>query len=109
KTVLLARKELDLATAEIKADLKAELSTAKGLGIAAVAALLGLNLLLVALVFALTAYMSAWVAALVLGGALLLAAAMVGYVGWARHVAYPLPVTRKTLRETVQWAKERLA
>ena len=109
KVALLARKEVDLAKTEIKADLEAELSTAKGLGVAALGVVLGLNMLLVALVLALATYIPAWLAALLLGGALLLIGGIVGYVSWTRRVTKPLAVTRKTLKEDVQWAKERLA
>jgi hypothetical protein len=109
KVALLAKKEVELAKAEIKADLEAELSTAKGLGVAALGVVLGLNMLLVALVLALAAYMPAWLAAVLLGGALLAAGGIVAYVSWTRRVTKPLAVTRKTLKEDVQWAKERLA
>ena len=109
KVTLLARKEVELAKTEIKADLEAELSTAKGLGVAALGVVLGLNMLLVALVLALATYIPAWLAALLLGGALLLIGGIVGYVSWTRRVTKPLAVTRKTLKEDVQWAKERLA
>jgi hypothetical protein len=109
KVTLLARKEVELAKTEIKADLEAELSTAKGLGVAALGVVLGLNMLLVAAVFALATYVPAWLAALLLGGALLLIGGIVGYLSWTRRVTKPLAVTRKTLKEDVQWAKERLA
>ena len=109
KVTLLARKEVELAKTEIKADLEAELSTAKGLGVAALGVVLGLNMLLVALVLALATYMPAWLAALLLGSALLVIGGIVGYVSWTRRVTKPLAVTRKTLKEDMQWAKERLA
>jgi hypothetical protein len=109
RMTLLARKEIELAKVEIKADLKSEVAMATSLGIAAVAALLGLNLLLVALVLALAPYVAAWIGALALGGLLLLVALVVGYLGWQRRVSNPLAVTRKTLKEDMQWAKERLA
>ena len=50
---LLIKKEVELARAELKADLQAQLLMAKRLAVAAVLALLGINLLLVAVVFAL--------------------------------------------------------
>lgn len=43
RATLLAKKELELAKAEIRADLKSELAMAKALGVAAVVALTGLN------------------------------------------------------------------
>jgi hypothetical protein len=109
KAALLARKEIELAKTEIKADLKSELAMAKSLAIATVLGLLGLNLLLVSLVLALTPYVTPWLGALLIGGTLLVAAGVLGYVGWARRVSTPLALTQKTLKEDVQWAKERMA
>jgi Putative Actinobacterial Holin-X, holin superfamily III len=109
KASLLARKEIELAKTEIKADLRSQLAMAKSLAIAAVAALLGVNLLLVSLVAALSSYVAPWLGALLLGGALLVAAGILGYVAWSRGLAVPLALTRKTLKEDVQWAKERMA
>ena len=105
----LARTEIELAKTEIKADLHAEVSTAKGLGIAAVVALLGLNGLLVALILSLARLMPGWLAALLVAGLFLAAGAIMGYISWTRRVTTPLAHTRKMLRETAQWAKERLA
>jgi hypothetical protein len=109
KAGLLARKEVELAKTEIKADLQSELAMAKSLAIAGVAGLLGLNLLLVSVVLALASYVTPWLGALLIGGILLVAAGVLGYVGWARRVSTPLPLTQKTLKEDVQWAKERMA
>ncbi|HET9490057.1 MAG TPA: phage holin family protein [Methylomirabilota bacterium] len=108
KGTLLLRKEAELAKAEIRADLKSHLAMAKGLAVAALFGLLGLNALVVALVFGLTAWMPGWLAALIVAGVLLVLAALIGYIGWRRRVI-PLTVTRKTLKEDVQWAKQQLA
>src|SRR5512132_3936963 len=64
---LLVQKEVELARAELKADLQAHVLMAKRLAIAALLALLGINLLLVAVVFALARVMPGWLAALALG------------------------------------------
>ncbi len=109
KVSLLVKKEVELATTEVKADLQKELAMVKLLGASVVAALLGLNMLLVAAVFALAVKMPGWVAALVVGGIVLLVAAVLGSIGWSRRVTAPLAMTRKTLKEDVQWAKERVA
>jgi hypothetical protein len=109
KATLLARKEIDLAKTEIKADLQSELATAKGLGIAAVVALLGLNGLFVALILALGRVMPGWLAALLVAGVFLAGGGIIGYASWTRRVTSPLARTRRMLRETAQWAKERLA
>ena len=76
---------------------------------AAVAALLGVNLLLVAGILALGLKIAAWLAALIVGGVLLVTAIIIGYVGWRRMVTNPLALTRQTLKEDVRWMKERLA
>ena len=109
KVSLLVKKEVELATTEVKADLQKELSMVKALAAAVVAGLLGLNMLLVAAVFALAMKMPGWAAALIIGGVVLLIAMVLGSFGWSRRVTNPLAMTRKTLKEDVQWAKERVA
>jgi hypothetical protein len=109
KASLLVKKEVELAKAEIKADLDSELATAKGLIAALVAALSGVNLLLVALVLGLSTWMPGWLAAVIVAAAVFIIGGIVGYVSWTRRVTTPLAATRKTLKEDVQWAKERLA
>lgn len=108
KASLLIKTEAELAKAEIKADLQSQLAMVKGLAVAMVCGLLALNMLLVALVLGLATWIPGWLAALIIAGVLLALGAVIGYVGWTRR-AIPLAVTRKTLREGVQWAKERLA
>jgi len=109
KVTLLARKEVELARTELKADLASELAAGKGLAAAALVGILGLNMLLMAAVFGLAAYLPAWLAALLIGGVLVIIAGILGYVSWSRRVTTPLAATRKTLKEDAQWAKERLA
>jgi hypothetical protein len=109
KVTLLAKKEIELAKVEVKADLESELATAKGLAFAALVTELGLSMLLVALVFALATVMPGWLAGLLLGGGLTVIGAVLGYVSWTRRVTTPLALTRKTIREDTQWVKERLA
>ena len=106
---LLVKREVVLAREELKADLRSEVAMAKGLVGALVTGLLGLNILLVAVVFALALVMPAWLAALLIGGTLFIIAVIVGVVSWQQRVTNPLAVTRKTLTETIQWAKDRVA
>jgi len=106
---LLARKQIDLATSELRADLKAELQMVGGLGIGAILAILGLAILLVAGVFGLALLMPAWQAALIVGAGLLLVAGIVAATGWSRRAKSPLHRTRQTLKEDLQWSKEKLA
>ena len=109
KVTLLAKKEVELARTELRADLASELAMGKGLVVAAVVGILGVNMLLVAAAFALAVYMPAWLAAVLIGAVLVVMAGILGYVSWMRRVTEPLVATRKTLREDAQWAKERLA
>jgi membrane-bound ClpP family serine protease len=105
----LAKKEVALARAEATADVKRELAAAKWLAIAAVGALSGVTILLVAVAFALAVVMPGWAAALVVGGSVLAIAAIIGLSGWAKRVRSPLSRTQETLKEDVRWAKERMA
>ena len=106
---LLVQKEIDLATSELRRDLIAELQMVEGLGVSVVAAILGVAVLLVAGIFGLTLVMPGWEAALIVGGGLLLVAAIAGAVGWKRRVKSPMWRTRQTLKENLQWTKEKLA
>jgi len=109
KATLLAKKEIELAKTELRADLISELATVKGLGLAVLVGVLGLNMFLVAVVLALVAYIPGWLAALLIGGVLVVAAGILGYASWTRRVTIPLAATRRTLKEDAQWARERLA
>ena len=102
-------KEIDLAKHEIKADLRSEIAAAKGLAVAALVGLLALNGFVVAMILALAKIMPGWVAGVLVGVVMLLIGGAVGYVAWSRRVTQPLAYTRKMIRETAQWAKERLA
>ncbi|MGD9765588.1 MAG: phage holin family protein [Candidatus Binatia bacterium] len=109
KATLLLDKEVELARAELKKDLQAALAMVKGFAVAAVAALITLNLLFVAAVFALLPYTAGWVAALGFAGVTLLVAIVASAIAWRQRIGRPLALTRKTLREDLQWAKEQLA
>jgi hypothetical protein len=109
KAVTLVKTEVELAKLELKADVTAQLARVKGLAIAGVLALFAANILLVAGVLALALLMPGWLAGLLVGGVLLVTAAVIGYVSWRRTVSAPLALTRKTLKENVRWAKERIA
>jgi len=106
---LLARKEAELAETELQSNLQSTASMAKSLGIAALCGLLGLNMLLVAAVFALATAMQPWMAALLLAVPLLVVGGVMGAVGWNKRVKNPLEATRASLKEDVRWMKNRLA
>jgi hypothetical protein len=107
--VLLAKKEIELARTEIKADLKAELGMVKGMGVAGVCALLTACMLLVSLTLGLGNFMAEWLAGLLVSALVLTVGTVAGVVGWGKRVKNPLEATRRTLKEDAQWAKERLA
>ena len=104
----LARKEIELARTEAKADLKAEVAAAKGLAVAGMCALLVVNLLLVTLVFALALVTPGWAAGLLVTAVVAIVGGIAFAVGWAKRVKKPLEKTRRTLTEDVRWAKQRL-
>ncbi len=106
---LLAQKQIDLAAAELRADLMTELHMVEGLGVAAIATILSLAVLLVAGVFGLALVMPGWQAALIVGGGLLGIAGIAGAMGWRKRVKSPMRRTRQTLKEHVDWTKEKLA
>ncbi len=107
----LARKEVALAKSELKEDLRAEIRMASGLGVAGVCALMTVQLLLVAVVFALAdaGVLRGWLAALVVAAVVLAIGTVAGLVGWRKRVRTPLERTRHSVRENVQWVKERMA
>jgi Putative Actinobacterial Holin-X, holin superfamily III len=105
----LARKQIELAKTELRADIKAEAVTLGGLGISALALLVTINMLLVTVALALAQVMPAWGAGLVVAGATLAFAAISAIVSWRHRVSSPLARTRKSLKDDVQWTKERIA
>jgi uncharacterized membrane protein YqjE len=105
----LMKKQIELAKVEVKADLKSELFMVGGLAIAGVLGLCTLNLLLVTVVFALAGVMSGWLAGLVVSGATLLAGSVLAWVAWRKRVHSPLERTQRTIKDDVQWTRERLA
>ena len=111
KASLLARKEVELAKAEVKADVRREIRMAGGLGVAGLCALFTVQLLLVAVVLALMegGILPGWAAALVVAAVVLAIGTAAGLWGWARRVRKPLDTSRRSLKEDVRWAKEQIA
>ena len=105
----LAKKEIELAKSELRADLKKEVSMAKGLGVAGLCALWTVSLMLVAGALALGTVIPEWAAALVVAAAVLAVGTVAGLLGWGKRVKQPLESTRRSLKEDALWAKERLA
>jgi hypothetical protein len=111
KASALARKEVELAKAEVKADIRSSARMASGLGVAGVCALVTLQLLLLALVLALAEaeVMPGWAAALVVAAVVLAVGTVAGLWGWSKRVRKPLDTTRRSVKENVRWARERIA
>ena len=105
----IARIEVELVRAELASDARSGIRALVGLGVAAVAALTGLNLLLVALVLALATIMPGWLAAVIVATVVLGTGALTGYVGWRQRPRSPLTLTRKSLKEDWEWLKAQLA
>jgi hypothetical protein len=105
----LAKKEIELAKSELRADLKKEVAMAKGLGVAGLCALWAVSLMLVACALALGKVLPEWAAALIVAAAVLAVGSIAGLVGWGKRVKQPLESTRRSLKEDALWAKERLA
>lgn len=104
----LVKREVELATVEARADLSSTLAMGKLLAVAAAAALVGLSVLLVAVVFALTAWLPGWLAALLVAAVVIGIAAGTGVAGWRRRVQKPLARTRESVKEDLQWVKQRI-
>lgn len=106
---LLATREAALARAEIRSDVKSGIAMATGLGISAVCAFLGFIMLLVAAVLALAAIVPGWAAALIVGALFIVLGGVIGAIGWARRVRKPLEASRASLKEDLEWIRNRFA
>jgi uncharacterized membrane protein YqjE len=105
----LAKKQIELAKAELRADIKAEAFTLGGLGVSALAVLAAINMLLVTIALALAQVLPGWAAGLIVAGATLVFAAVTGLLSWRHRISSPLAHTRKSLKDDVRWTKERIA
>ncbi|BDG04706.1 phage holin family protein [Anaeromyxobacter oryzae] len=111
KASTLVRKEVELAKAEVRADLRAEIKMASGLGAAGLCAIFTVQLLLTAIVLALmeAEVLPGWAAALIVAAVVLAVGTGIGLWGWAKRVRKPLDTTRRSLQENVRWAKDQIA
>jgi len=104
----LVKKQIHLAKSEIKADLRTEMVTTRTLGIAAVAALVAVNLLLVTGALILALFMPAWAAGLLVTALAAAVAAAAAAIGWKRRLRGPT-AGGPSIDDQVRWTKERLA
>jgi hypothetical protein len=105
---VLVKKQIELAKAELKYDLKTEATALGGLGVSAVLAIITITLLLVTAALALSLVLPAWGAGLVVTGVTAAATLAVALISWKKRITTPMSRTRETLRDDVRWAKERL-
>ena len=112
ETATLVRKELELAKAEVAVKGKQAGLGAGLLGGAGVVGLLALGALTAAVILALDTAMAAWLAALIVAVVLGAVAAVLGLKGKneVAEAGPPIPEqTVETLKEDVQWAKNRIS
>jgi hypothetical protein len=102
----LSQKQIELAVAEARAELRREAFAAADLAIGAVGATITLTLLFVTVALALGSVVRPWGAGLIVTGIVLTATAGVTYVGWRRRVKTPLLRTRRGLRQDAKLVKE---
>ena len=104
----IVRAELQLARTETRNELKHARSGIVLVSVAAMGGLLAAFFVLLCVVDALSLVVPPWAAALIVGVALALAAGVVLDVGirrFGRRGPQPLPKTRRTMQENVEWTK----
>ena len=106
--VQLAQAEVELARAELASNVRSGRRALMGLGVATIAALVGVTLLLVSAVLGLAMLVPGWLAALIVAGVVLGLGAGAGYMGWQQRPNSPLALTRKSLEEDWEWLKQQV-
>jgi len=95
----LVKKEIELAKAELRADLKKEMAMVKGLGVAGLCAIWAVGLMLTAGTLALGLVLPAWAGALIVAAAVLAVGTLAGLV---LGVVFCLNI--EVLRQIMAWA-----
>ena len=95
----LVSKEVQLARAEVEADLSANLGMLKMLAVAGAGALLTVSMLLFAVVTGLGLWIPGWAAAIALGVAVIAASGLAARSAWKRRIGKPLALTRASVME----------
>jgi membrane protein len=109
RTRELVREEIALAKVEAKEQIRSTVSMASALAVGAACGIFGVMVLIAAAVLGIATGTPAWLAALVVGIALLVVAAIAAAVGWSRRVRVPLERTRRTAQEDIRWVKDRMS
>jgi len=99
ETTTLMSQEIELARAEIGVQVKRAGAGAGMFAAAALLALLGLGALTACAIIALALTLDAWLAALIVGGALLVVAGVLALIGRSRLKALAPPVPERALSE----------
>ncbi|HXO04027.1 MAG TPA: phage holin family protein [Candidatus Sulfotelmatobacter sp.] len=101
--------EFRLAKTELKEGAEEIAAPGATLGAGVALAFYGLGFLLLAAVYAMSLVMAGWLAALIIGGVLALAAGILISAGAAKLKRAKIPnKTIRTLEEDVQWAKQQI-
>ena len=109
QTSELLKTELELARAETRASIQSAVSMMVMMLTAAVFGMVAVGCFAASMVLALSKRLEPWSAALIVGGVLLVVAFGLVMVARSKQKEKPLAKTQKTLKEDVQWAKERAA
>lgn len=109
QTSELLKKELELARSELGSSVKSAVTMTVGFAAALVFGMVGVGLLSAAVVLALVDVMHPGTAALLVGVVMLALAGTIAMIAKKKGIKKPLERTQKTLKEDVQWAKERMA
>jgi uncharacterized membrane protein YqjE len=104
----MVNKQVQLARAEIRSEVKGAVSRAIGMAVAGLCALVGVGLLCAAAVLGLAQNMTPWKAALLVAVIMFVIAGIVVMASRSRHHR-PLERTQRTLKEDVRWAREQTA
>jgi uncharacterized membrane protein YqjE len=106
----IVRAEFRLAKTELKEGAEKVAGPGAALGAGVALAFYGLGFLLLAAVYALSLVMAGWLAALIVGGVLLVAAGILVSAGGMKLKRANLTPdkTIRTLEEDVQWAKQQI-
>lgn len=109
ETSTLVRQEVELAKVEMTEKAREYALDAGMLAAAALLAFFAFGALTAAAIAALTLVFELWLAALIVAGAYILLAAIIGAVGYSRiKKSTPVPdETVETIREDVKWLKEK--
>jgi len=105
----LFKKEIELARAEGRETVKAAVSATIGMVMAAMLGMLALAAFCAGAVLALAKNMEPWAAAMIVGVVLLVIAGITIPSVRSQTKKSPLERTQRSVKEDVQWAKERVA